>query len=604
MDFKLTQKVSGLPDDLEWNSMPGFSVLTGPNGIGKTKLLHQLARCSSQLNIIKATGLTRVLLISSNDWNPTNIDWESDVRYGYSIHLSDKHLYDLYQIRYDTRLKTPPDMLGANPFHKGVDELVSEVHPEIPHKNMHFHAQYIKGDMLSFKEFVKKLPRCGVDLRDKNKIYLAGIFLRHYIDMLEVEHGYREELSRPAPWIVLNNLLNEFKLPVYFETPETINLPKRLPDNHFEAVAFLESLTFKTQLIHKNSEQTISVSELSSGERTLLGLALRLFEATEFSGFPHLLLLDEPDAHLHPEMSYKLIHSLYNVLYQKYKIKIILTTHSPTTVAHAPEGSIYSFDANTIKLKSKQEAIKNLTDGYLGITESSVYVWVEDKDDVNFYTKLFQSAVAQKLLNNRVGLNFISSSKIKGTPGGGGNTQTRSNLDLALDCFDKIEMLGENVTGLIDRDNGAFELDLGYKLERYSIENYLIDPVALYICLAQQERLPADIPVSKDKSDLPSWSAWNNDDIQKIADYFVGVIADDQDLDRNGGSEIIEYCTGATLKVPEWYLSHKGKELLSVIRKKFRGDRVGNSQIIAVIQTFQIIPTDIINILGRIQSIN
>jgi len=52
------------------------------------------------------------------------------------------------------------------------------------------------------------------------------------------------------------------------------------------------------------------------------------------------LLLDEVDASLHPSMIKNLLDVIEKI-FLKNGCKVILATHSPTTVALAPEESIY-----------------------------------------------------------------------------------------------------------------------------------------------------------------------------------------------------------------------------------------------------------------------
>lgn len=53
---------------------------------------------------------------------------------------------------------------------------------------------------------------------------------------------------------------------------------------------------------------------------------------------PGVLLIDEPDIHLHPHVQEKLVGVLANVAYQR-DIRVILTTHSPFIVRGAPVGT-------------------------------------------------------------------------------------------------------------------------------------------------------------------------------------------------------------------------------------------------------------------------
>lgn len=72
---------------------------------------------------------------------------------------------------------------------------------------------------------------------------------------------------------------------------------------------------------------------------------------------PHLLLIDEPDAHLHPDRQENLILALAEVV-DSYSMSVILTTHSPNVVRAMPanaqivwmsEGVVHEEDGETIR---------------------------------------------------------------------------------------------------------------------------------------------------------------------------------------------------------------------------------------------------------------
>src|SRR5437870_4901139 len=88
----------------------------------------------------------------------------------------------------------------------------------------------------------------------------------------------------------------------------------------------------------------INFSDLSSGEKILASFALCLYYAAEknqIARYPRVLLLDEIDAPLHPSMTQSVLAAIQRVLIAQEKVKVVLTTHSPTTVALTPESSLY-----------------------------------------------------------------------------------------------------------------------------------------------------------------------------------------------------------------------------------------------------------------------
>ncbi|MBM9539067.1 ATP-binding protein, partial [Desulfobulbus alkaliphilus] len=78
-----------------------------------------------------------------------------------------------------------------------------------------------------------------------------------------------------------------------------------------------------------------------------------------------MMLFDEIDAPLHPSMSRNVIHTITNTLVDGFGIKVIATTHSPSTVALAPEGSVHVMNPGRpgVHASSKAEALNILTVG-------------------------------------------------------------------------------------------------------------------------------------------------------------------------------------------------------------------------------------------------
>ena len=101
-----------------------------------------------------------------------------------------------------------------------------------------------------------------------------------------------------------------------------------------------------------------------------------------------MLLLDEPDAHLHPSMTTQFLDVISEVLVGKHGVRVIMTTHSPSTVALAPEGSLFELErgAKTVKkVTNRQDVISILTAGLITVSRSTKFCFVADEKDVEFY---------------------------------------------------------------------------------------------------------------------------------------------------------------------------------------------------------------------------
>lgn len=125
------------------------------------------------------------------------------------------------------------------------------------------------------------------------------------------------------------------------------------------------------QMLDRTTEITVSINHLSSGEKVILSLVSAIYSSNIDTEFPDVILFDEPDAYLHPSLSKYMLDVLQNVFVKDKGIKIIMSTHSPSTVALAPEESLYKMDRSLgyITKTNQREAVDLLSDGFLTFEE-------------------------------------------------------------------------------------------------------------------------------------------------------------------------------------------------------------------------------------------
>jgi len=123
------------------------------------------------------------------------------------------------------------------------------------------------------------------------------------------------------------------KIPIKLDDIEQ-HLQMLLPDFGFKLVR--EAPHFELFRLGKESVKITSVSILSSGESEILSLALDLLTICslwEIEGIKsRILLIDEPDMHLHPDLQQHLAHFLVNIT-EKYNVQIFVATHSTTLLS-------------------------------------------------------------------------------------------------------------------------------------------------------------------------------------------------------------------------------------------------------------------------------
>jgi predicted ATPase len=212
--------------------------------------------------------------------------------------------------------------------------------------------------------------------------------LHHSAEEFKVRFG-------PPPWEVLNAVLTSVFDGKYLIRP---------PASH-NASLYVARLT-------RLDGTVIDPRFLSSGEGVLLWLALSMYAANsnKVVGTHRLLLLDEPDATLHPQMIQSL-HKVLSTIAKQFGCYIVFTTHSPTTVALF-DGPIYRVSEHELVPVEQDAAISELL---VGVDQVSIYfsnrrqVYVESDNDAKIYSALFRLLKEWKLTSSaHISLSFVA----------------------------------------------------------------------------------------------------------------------------------------------------------------------------------------------------
>ncbi|MEY9562249.1 ATP-binding protein [Sinorhizobium fredii] len=94
---------------------------------------------------------------------------------------------------------------------------------------------------------------------------------------------------------------------------------------------------------------------------------------------PRILLIDEPDAHLHPDKQERLIEALESAA-SDFNTQVVLTTHSPHIVRAATSTSTLVWMNRGSVKTDDTDAIRRLL-GWGGLDKSAMF-FVEDEDDI------------------------------------------------------------------------------------------------------------------------------------------------------------------------------------------------------------------------------
>ena len=173
---------------------------------------------------------------------------------------------------------------------------------------------------------------------------------------------YRENYC--PPWVTLREHLDQMR--EASGDPELFNFEFSDPEKDRLIYTGHQYYTFEAKFTNRSTGDSYSVESLSSGEKILLSLCLATFNKAMGRRQPALVLLDELDAVLHPSMISALIAGLKG-LFVSNGTRVIMATHSVTTVSMLEEGEIYRVMRTggrvAVQPVSKAEAVFELSEG-------------------------------------------------------------------------------------------------------------------------------------------------------------------------------------------------------------------------------------------------
>jgi ABC-type cobalamin/Fe3+-siderophores transport system ATPase subunit len=568
-------------------------VLTGKNGSGKTRLLESMQNRSSEVTIDgKLIDSQEISIVPHSALNPS-------FGHGYSADqlqarvTGTLRLYD--QIKHDFDL--PYDQNRANQYrqssmdrnnsldHMSLFRLASSISQsldkpasELTHDDIILHFEEPANNILGiqslsmiFNQYIKR--------KEQNELNEWKNTIKNIdIDYLTEEQFL--DVFGNKPWLTINEILNDtFEGKFFFNIPDEIS----------------KSYSYQAQLIQSDTDKTVGIDALSSGERTLLWLALTLFNSQYYNSkivkVPKILLIDEPDAFLHPKMAVKM-YKVLDSFHRNFGSKIIITTHSPTTVALAPDNSVYVIEQGILTLVEKDVAISELLDGITQISlspENRRQVFVESQYDVNVYQLIYSKLVHRSTkIDSKISLNFVSSGPKMPVQ----QIEDKVKQILRIDDLERIQEFIQAVNGvgscshvigqvnaLVENGNnsvrGIIDWDRGNRSNSkiavlgenyaYSIENIALDPICIMLLLhmSKPEKFTMVDVCGKDIS----WLVWLKDIelLQITLDRFILKV-----LDRDNNKDAtISYFSGVKLLTDIEYLTKQGHALEKIVKQNY-----------------------------------
>jgi len=576
MDISFHGKFKSITS-FNWLDVPSFVVITGPNGTGKSQLLELIygtivntQNFSQRVSFAGKIIMPEEVIFLKGEWqleNTVNINL-STIQQQLDGHYNNFKRGDLNRSR------------------EGAIHLVAACQEIVKKTGKDF-------NFITKEEFYKLFPEILIEHQNQISTQIGQIFYNYRLSEIEIQAKKRTESEitkeiGEKPWQVLREIIKEAKLPFEINDPSSSGIRDG----------------FQLRITHQILKEEINFTDLSSGEKVLISLVLYLYNAQEKKIFPKLLLLDEPDAHLHPSMSHQFLNVVKNVLADKFGVQVMMTTHSPSTVILASTGSIYEMSRSEPKIQkaaSKNHSVSLLTAGLVYVGEGTKYFLVEDNDDVTFYSFVYNQLTSENKINADIPLVFIPAST-KDKSGG---------KDVVQNWVNKLQESGlvGIIQGLIDADSGNTVSDGVFKIDRYSIENYLIDPIVVYAALIDNEKNPAFGDLKLSVGEEYKLKLLPRETLQKIADMIVDRVEKElkmyfPDFDEKEKKIIqVEFLDGIVLNYPKWLFHRRGKTIINEVYNKVYTSKVINfSSLFKAFRKLNMIPKDLIVKLNEIKS--
>jgi len=565
-------------------------VLTGRNGCGKTRLLESITKQNSIVNLACEQLVHQdIMLVEQAKLTPNFGGAYNDAQFQSKI-TSTLQLFDRVKNDFDSPFDQSKSRNsgrghdGGLPYEslyylcRSIALQLDKAPSELTHDEIKIHFEDHVPSILGFQnvsgicnQYIQrnKLNRYNRYCSEQEGDDVAFLTEEQFINRFGHE-----------PWILLNKIIDTtFDGKFYFSEPDTKS----------------HSYSYNANLIQRDTNLPVPVNALSSGEKTLLWLSLTLFNSQYYDNVavktPKLLLLDEPDAFLHPKMVVK----MYRVLREfcsSFESKIIITTHSPTTVALAPDNSTFVVRDNSIVEVTKDEGVAELLDGVTQISinpENRRQVFVESHYDADFYQSILNSVLRQsKAIDPYVSLTFVSSGAklpqkqisecLSSVLNIGDSAQVEAfikainGVGSCSHVYGSVEALIEEgnstVRGIVDWDEknkpmkGVSVLAEGIA---YTVENLALDPICISILLNYNN---PDLYSSEEICGSDThWQDWIKcpELLQKVTDWYIGKI-----LDRpNQKNMSIEYLCGAVVQTDSEYLKRSGHDYEGIVLEQF-----------------------------------
>lgn len=432
ISLKLTYRYKSLQEGFEWKDIPPFAVITGVNGVGKTQLLEVVKGRSERTdNRGRAIQIVREIassrgpenLIFSENTSQRGLSLNGLIEY---VQNADQRLLVIRNLDNDIRNCRNNINNWRQQYSQATDK-VEKLQLENSIKSheeqiRNYQNQKLNVNIYAYDEELKRIARkLEKKVEELTEDEIRQFAIDNFESLTTVDELTRflsnENLRymRRITYLVETHRREEADMLAAQERPyQTINrIFRQYGFDYFDMLnPFPNNGKLNGEIRFKGKEgEEVDYNSLSSGEQVIVQFVIWSYGQDFRGNRLNTMVLDEPDAHLHPSMC-KMMVEIFSEMSAKKEvggggIRIIITTHSPSTVAFTPEGSLFVMqreadNKRVIRQTTTENAVEILSDGIftfsramsnftlLSSSSKQNLVFVEGKTDVKHFTRAMQ----------------------------------------------------------------------------------------------------------------------------------------------------------------------------------------------------------------------
>ena len=432
ISLKLTYRYKSLQEGFEWKNIPPFAVITGVNGVGKTQLLEVVKGRSERTdNRGRAIQIVREIassrgpenLIFSENTSQRGLSLNGLIEY---VQNADQRLLVIRNLDNDIRNCRNNINNWRQQYSQATDK-VEKLQLENSIKSheeqiRNYQNQKLNVNIYAYDEELKRIARkLEKKVEELTEDEIRQFAIDNFESLTTVDELTRFLLNenlrymRRITYLVETHRREEADMLAAQERPyQTINrIFRQYGFDYFDMLnPFPNNGKLNGEIRFKGKEgEEVDYNSLSSGEQAIVQFVIWSYGQDFRGNRLNTMVLDEPDAHLHPSMC-KMMVEIFSEMSAKKEvggggIRIIITTHSPSTVAFTPEGSLFVMqreadNKRVIRQTTTENAVEILSDGIftfsramsnftlLSSSSKQNLVFVEGKTDVKHFTRAMQ----------------------------------------------------------------------------------------------------------------------------------------------------------------------------------------------------------------------